>query len=81
MDKREEWIARVKVESPTCYTEVIRQANRPDLIVSIYPSDELMGLMHWVIDAGDSFWLDALPTREEAIKLCHEMGWKIGDAK
>ncbi len=44
--------------------------------MEIYETDET-GDVQWAITLEDGFWMDALPTKEEAESLVADMGWPI----
>jgi hypothetical protein len=67
------WAIRLLNECPTVYKEAIRRAGEP---VEIYETDET-GDVQWAITLEDGFWMDALPTKEEAESLVADMGWPI----
>jgi hypothetical protein len=67
------WAIRFFEKCPTGYKEAIRRAGEP---VEIYETDET-GEVQWAITLEDGFWMDALPTKEEAESLVAKMGWPI----
>lgn len=72
------WAVEFKADSPVSYSMALKYAARADLSVEICKTDEA-GETRWVIvpEYDTGFWMDAKPTRKEAIALCREMGWKI----
>lgn len=85
-----EWAKEFKADAPASYKEALRYALDPSLSVlvchhtdaeeSTWASRDLWALAV-VLDGEESdFWLDAKPTKKEAIALCRRMGWKIEGA-
>lgn len=73
------WAREFKKDSPVSYEQALTLAMAPDLTVwLVHNSDS--GVWQWSIVADElapGFWLDAKPTKEEALALCAEMGWTV----
>ena len=75
------WAGEFKADSPVSYPEALAYARRKDLRVHIYKTDEA-GEVLWAIvvvdeDGTGDFWMDAKPTKKDAIALCRRMRWKV----
>ncbi len=75
------WAREFKADSPVSYPEALTYARCEDLRVYVRKTDEA-GEVLWVIvvvDEGGSgdFWMDAKPTKKDAIALCRRMRWKV----
>lgn len=59
------------------YTTALELLEESDNQVEIFETDEL-GVQEWAIVPIENteFWLNNLPTKEEAEEFCKEMGWK-----
>ena len=75
--ERTKWAREFKRDCPWNYSTAIELASDADLFVQIKRSTEVKLAGEWAIIAGGDFWLDAKPTKREAVTLCHEMGWRI----
>lgn len=74
------WAKEFKKDSPISYETGINLAMSPELIVSVYKTNET-GEYVWCISVCEPadhgcFWMDAKKTKKEAIELCKLMGWK-----
>lgn len=60
------------------YTQALKLISKSDFAVSIDHNND-MGQLMWAIvaDNADGFWIHAFPTKEEAVSLCEDCGWKI----
>lgn len=75
------WAREFKADSPVSYPEAVQYAHQKNLRVYIYKTDET-GEVQWAIAVLDesrsgNFWMDAKPTKKDAIALCRLMGWKV----
>ncbi|WP_139093316.1 hypothetical protein [Delftia sp. JD2] len=73
-----EWAKQFKVDSPVSYKAALQYALQDELSVFIERSFET-GDPVWAVRVFDDpeFWMEAKPTKVQAIELCREMGWKI----
>lgn len=73
-----EWAKQFKVDSPVSYKAALQYALQNGLTVFIERSFE-SGDPVWAVRVFDDpeFWMEAKPTKAQAIALCREMGWKI----
>lgn len=75
-----EWAKWFKAECPTSYADAIKLAEQVDY-VAIEQRDDLSGKddFLWAIipECNTDFWLDALPTKNEALAVCREMKWRV----
>ena len=75
--KQTEWAKLFKKECPSCYKDAIAFAAIENLNVWLNYNNET-GDWQWSIQVADTdFWLDSFDTKEQAEKLCEEMGWVI----
>lgn len=60
------------------YRQALKLVSDPNFSVYIDHNADL-GETSWAIIANetDGFWMDAFPSREEAIEFCKERNWKI----
>jgi len=77
--KSTSWARKFKRECPLQYDEAIYYASQHECRVAIIYSNELdPDVMEYaIVVEGTEFWLDAFTTREEAVKLCNKMNWRI----
>jgi hypothetical protein len=70
------WARQFKAASPGAYAQALNYAQRPNLRVHVHQTDET-GEVQWAISVVDDpeFWMDAKPTKKEAVALCRDMGW------
>lgn len=73
--ERQRWIDSV-LQDRDCGQEGYRLGMTKGLGVHVYPSDEA-GETRWVVTTPDGFWMDALPTKEQALHLCDVMEWMV----
>lgn len=73
-----EWARKFALEAHWFYGQAIRIVSSPDFAVRVEYSTET-GEHLWAVIAinTDSFWMDAFPTREEAVDFCNKMNWKV----
>lgn len=73
-----EWAKQFKVDSPVSYKAALRYALQDGLSVFIERSFET-GDPVWAVRVFDDpeFWMEAKPTKAQAIAVCREMGWKF----
>lgn len=75
------WAKAFKADSPVSYQQALELALNPDLVVWLVRNNAA-GVWQWSIVADElapGFWMDAKPTRREALALCREMGWKVAN--
>lgn len=70
-----DWAKRFKEDSPVSYAKGIALALQADFEVGLHFNEEAEDWQWCVVT--DGFWMDAFPTRDQALALCKEMGWKI----
>jgi len=73
------WAKNFKRECPHNYDDAIAFASYPNLKVKIIRNNELdesVWMYSIAVDVVD-FWMESLPTHEEAVKLCNKMNWSI----
>jgi hypothetical protein len=73
--EKTDWAKRFKADSPVSYAKGIALALQSDLEVGLHFNEEAEDWQWCVVT--DGFWMDAFPTRNQALTLCKEMGWKI----
>ena len=74
------WAARFKAGAPYQLKEALDIAERLNWVVIEHRDDHsAKGDCLWAIlpDVNPEFWLDATPTKDEAIAICEAMGWPI----
>lgn len=74
------WAARFKACAPFQFKEALEVAERLNWVVIEHRDDHsAKGDCLWAIlpDVNPEFWLDATPTKDEAIAICEAMGWLI----
>ena len=77
------WAARFKAGAPYQLKEALDIAERLNWVVIEHRDDHsAKGDLLWAIlpDVNPEFWLDATPTKDEAIAICESMGWPIRKA-
>ena len=76
--ERTEWAVEFKKDAPVSYAMALRYALEQPLEVLVERNDET-GDSQWVIRVLEdpSFWMDAKTTKNAAVQLCREMGWKV----
>ncbi len=78
--EKTEWARRLKAGAPFQYAEAMAIAARLSWVALDHRDDHsAKGDLLWAIlpDVDPEFWLDATPTKEEALGLCKSMGWNI----
>lgn len=78
--KRSAWARRFKAECPEQYDEALYIAqNVGTVTLDLRDDHSAKGDYVWAIipETNMEFWLDGLPTKAEAVKLCTRMGWPI----
>lgn len=72
------WAKEFKLTAPTSYKAALKYAMQERLEVSVKWSDEA-GFFQWVIrvEEDPEFWMDAKPTKAQAVAICRSMGWRI----
>ncbi len=77
--KSTSWARTLKKECPIGYDDAIAYASQTEVRVAIVKNNEGAACMfeYAIVVEGTDFWLEAFTTREEAVKLCEKMGWKI----
>ena len=78
--EKTEWARRFKAGAPYQYDEALAIAARLSWVVLEHRDDHsAKDDCLWVIlpDVNPEFWLDATPTKDEAVALCKTMGWAI----
>jgi hypothetical protein len=70
------WAREFKAAAPGSYAQALDYAQRPQLRVHVHQTDKT-GELQWAIavDGDHEFWMDAKPTKKDAIVLCRDMGW------
>jgi hypothetical protein len=75
------WAIRVKAYSIDSYYEkALQHASNPDTIYEIRHAYDLTNTYPWlivVIEDDYDFIMDEVKTKEEAIKLCQTMNWRL----
>jgi len=73
-----DWAKEFKADSPISYEKGIKYALQENLEVFLAFNCDV-GFWQYSICVSEYplFWMDAKETKEEAIKLCKKMGWKI----
>ena len=70
-----EWAKEFLAEAPD-YERAIQYALQEPLLVELIHTDENNDAWEWaIVVKGTDFWMDAKPTKEEAIELIKQMGW------
>ena len=59
-----EWAREFKRDCPTSYLQAIEYAGTPKMLWAIAPVSD------------PEFWMDAKPTKKEAVALCRKMKWR-----
>ena len=74
------WAREFKAASPGFYSQALDYAQRPQLRVHVHQTDET-GELQWAIavDEDQEFWMDAKPTKKDAVALCRHMGWRVSN--
>ena len=74
-----DWAKNFKYDCPTRYDDALKIVSQDVVNVNIIRTDELnYGVFLYAIsndDLYEDFWLDMREKKEDAIKLCEEMGW------
>lgn len=73
------WAKNFYKDCPSQYKDAIEYASKPNLEVDIIHTNELGSWQYAIVVEGNDFWMDAFYTKEEALNLVGEMGWKIVD--
>jgi hypothetical protein len=76
--KTSKWAVEFKAQNPTAFKDALGYATDSKIEMTITKTDS-SGFMLWAIvaDTKTDFWMDALATKQEAIRLCKRMGWKV----
>lgn len=73
-----EWAKDFAADSPVSYPTALKYAQQAGLEVFIEQSDATGELVWAVRVLGDpDFWMEAKPTKAQALAVCREMGWKV----
>ena len=79
--EKTEWAKKFKRDCHSNYEEGIHYALDPNLIVDISTTkDWSLGFLPMLAitpDCNPDFWLECFNTKNEALALCREMGWKV----
>ncbi len=81
MTTQEQFEVDFKREAPELWEVALQIINHPNLTVEIENTDEIG---HWCYaitvstpHGYNGFWLDSRITKDAAIQLCQDMGWKL----
>jgi len=80
MNKFIDWVQEFYEHCPDQLGEALKIVNNVDFKVIIFETDELgEDEIVWAIESFNDpgFWMTAKDTKEEAIKFCEDVGWKI----